>query len=150
MPTPTPTPTPKRAPPGPDDIQLLGEYWKPRLPPSFVIREEILQIAVADNERGMRALGAALGVTWGHPTVALKASYSRSNFDPHVYGGLIWDELRGMGCSMTQLSTEGNKALQAMARSVPTAEAVDERVGFSDPAASSTGEADEDEPAGSS
>jgi hypothetical protein len=123
---------------GSEEIALLGATWKPRLPPSFVIREEILQIAVADKERGMRALGAALGVTWGHPQVGLKARYARTGFDPRVYGGEVWDELRGMGCSVEQLSVQGNRALQAIANSIPSQEAVDERADFSDPAASST------------
>jgi hypothetical protein len=124
------------------EITLLGATWKPRLPASFVIREEILLTAGQDTEHGGRALGAALGVTWGHPKVALKASYSRSGFDPRAYGGDIWDELRGLGCSIGELAEQGNRAMTAIAFSIPKQEAVEERVGFSDPATSSTDEAD--------
>jgi hypothetical protein len=135
---------------GTEEVTLLGKSWKPRMPPSFVLREEILIVAVSDRERGMRAVGAALGVTWGHPDVALKARYSRSNFDPRVYGGEVWDELRRLGCSLEELSEQGNRALQAMVRSIPSEEAIEERVGFSDPAASSTDEAVEGKHAGTS
>lgn len=125
------------------EITLLGATWKPRLPPSFVIREEILLVSVADTSRGMRSLGAALGVTWGHPKVALKARYARSGFDPRVYGGEVWDELREAGCSLGELAKQGNRALNAIALSIPSQEAVEERAGFSDPAGSSTDEGEE-------
>lgn len=127
-------------PPNPiaDEITLLGKSWKPRLPSSFVIREELLLVAAVDKDRGMRALGAALGVTWGHPSVVLKARYARAGFDPRLYGGDVWDELRALGCSMSDLVEHGNRAMQAIAKSIPSQEAVEERAGFSDPAGSST------------
>lgn len=130
------------------EITLLGESWQPRLPASFVLREEILLVGAADMDHGMRAFGAAIGVTWGHPSRALKARYSRAGFDPRVYGGEIWDELRAMGCSFEELALQGNRALEALALSIPSQEAVEERAGFSGPAGSSTDEADDENLAG--
>ena len=73
----------------PGTVTIEGNTWKPRLPRSFTLRQDLI-LGSASNPR--RAAAAALGLCWAGPGRPA-ASYQRANWDPMAYGGQVLDEL---------------------------------------------------------
>lgn len=116
-------------------IQLLGGEWEPKLPASFVQRQEI----ILSYEQGiepanqLRVWAAAIGATWNHPdrTKTLETKLEDCGYAPRLYGQHVADELIRAGVRVGEIIVQGSRAFNAIARSIIPQSEVDERAGFS-------------------
>ena len=129
-------------------IQLLGGEWEPRLPRSFVQRQEILMSYErgVDDVAQLRVWGAALGVTWNHPdrTKTIDASMENCGFLPRAYGQMVADELLQAGVGLGDLIVQGQIAFEAIAKSIISQKEIEKRAGFSSAAPASESRAAEE------
>ena len=94
----------KAAPAEPENtVTIGGETWKPRLPKSFTLRQDLI-MAIGSNPR--RAAAAALGLCWAAKNPP-SAQYQRNNWDPLAYGGAVMDELVARGLDWGEVYTAG-------------------------------------------
>jgi hypothetical protein len=118
---------------GTGQVSLLGATWPIKVTCEFIIRQEVLQLT-GDGEYSLRASAAAIGLCWRHPTIPLKARYARGGFKATVYGGDVYNELAGVHkLSAQQILEAGLTCILALADSIPSQEAIDQRADFSTP-----------------
>ncbi len=117
---------------GTGQVSLLGATWPIKVTCEFIIRQEVLQLT-AEGEYSLRASAAAIGLCWRHPKVALKSRYARGGFKATVYGGDVYNELVGLGLNAQQILDVGLTCIKALADSIPSQEAIDQRADFSSP-----------------
>ena len=98
--------------PEPGTVTIEGNTWRPRLPRSFTLRQDLI-LGSASNPR--RAAAAALGICWAGPNRP-SASYQRSNWDPMAYGGEVLDELVERGVEWDAAYHAGMVCLSVLLR----------------------------------
>lgn len=124
-------------------IELLGESWTPALPPSYTVRAEIVFAYLEERKARAtptRCAAAAIGITWAHPKVKLKATYEDCGEDPMAYGRAVFDELQALRVPMGAIFSNGAVAVDALDTSMITEEQVQTQADFSaaSPAPSAT------------
>ncbi len=116
-------------------IKLLGGEWEPKLPSSFVQRQEIILSYEQGVEPGnqLRVWAAAIGATWNHPdrTKTLDTTLQDCGYAPRLYGQHVADELIRAGIKPGEIVVQGAEAFNAIARSIIPQSEVDARAGFS-------------------
>lgn len=116
-------------------IKLLGGEWEPKLPASFVQRQEIVLSYEQGVDPGnqLRVWAAALGSTWNHPdrTKTLDTTLQDCGYAPRLYGQHVADELIRAGVKVGEIVVQGAEAFNAIARSIIPQSEVDDRAGFS-------------------
>lgn len=124
-------------------IELLGESWTPALPPSYTVRAEIVFAYLEERKARTtptRCAAAAIGITWAHPKVKLKATYEDCGEDPMTYGRAVFDELAAHHVAIGAIFENGKAAIDALDKSMITEEQVQTQADFSgaSPAPSAT------------
>lgn len=94
---------------------LGGKSHPATLPPSFMVRCEIVSAAYQNYKR---ATAAALGLC--STDLKLKVSYQGQDFSPLKYGAAVMDELVGRGISWIEVSAAGVICWTKIAESIPT------------------------------
>lgn len=122
-------------------IQLLGAEWEPRLPNSFVQRQEILLSIEqgVDPTHQLRVWGAALGATWNHPdrSKTLETTMESCGYSVRLYGEHVANELIRAGVSPGEIVLQGSIAYTKIAGSIITQPEIEKRAGFSSAAPAS-------------
>lgn len=129
-------------------IKLLGGEWEPKLPMSFVQRQEILLAYEhgIDPTHQLRVWGAALGATWNHPdrTKTLETTMEHCGYSPRLYGEQVANELVRAGVRVGEIVLQGAAAYEAIAKSIISQKEIEERAGFSSAAPASARDAAEE------
>lgn len=128
-------------------ISLLGAEWEPKLPPSFVQRQELLlsYMQGVEPQHQLRVWAAAIGLTWNHPdrTKTPSATLAECAYDPRLYGEQVANELIAHKVRVAEIILQGSIAYAAIAKSIIPQSEVDERAGFSSAAGAPSHAADE-------
>lgn len=123
-------------------IELLGESWTPALPPSYTVRAEVVFAYLEERKvksTPIRCAAAAIGITWAHPTVRLKATYESCGEDPLAYGRAVFDELQALAAPIGAIFSNGALAIDALDKSMITEEHVQTQADFSAASPARTG-----------
>ena len=117
-------------------IILGGREYTVQPPASFAEREDVVNAWVAAGKsqaKTRRTYGAVIGLCYPEIAKAAGVDWAASDYDAVKFGGAVYDHLRGLGASLSEVGTAAGVLLGACLESLSPRQAeVEAKAGFTD------------------